>query len=173
MEFGKRMRKKRKALGLTLVELGEKVGYSHAALGAIETGRSNGRRGSLAAIKAFLGMRGGAMGKKAVKAPRKPKAPAPVTDSLAPLLASLDALRASVDRLQDSVDAITGALWDRDVLKGFKPAPSASLVPPVEVQRANTEAMTQGIARNGLRRPLASNSLDPVLGARLMPVAGA
>jgi transcriptional regulator with XRE-family HTH domain len=157
MDFGTRMRIKRKALDLTLVELGEKVGYSHAALSAMETGRSSGGRGCAKAVKAFLGLRGGATvgkAKKPTKTPRKPKASSSALETMALLIAAME-------RLQASVDGLTAALVPKP------PAVDPALVPPVAEQRARTAAMTTGIAQNGLRKP----RIPPTVGARMETVA--
>jgi DNA-binding XRE family transcriptional regulator len=167
MTFGERMRAKRKAAGLTLVELGEKVGYSHAALSALETGRSNGGRGCAKAVKAFLGLRGGKMAKtkKPAKAPRKPKAAPEAMERADATLTALGLLLGGLTRLADSVDRMAEAMAPKP--------PDLSLVPSVAEQRARTEAMTAGIAQNGLRRPLASNSLDHSPGVPVLPVTRA
>lgn len=166
MEFGKRLRIKRLAMGLTLTQLGEMVGCSHSAISNIETGKSNGGRGVATKLKKAMKLRGGASVDKAPKKARKARreavgAGSPIAHGLLPLT---DAINALVKKLGD-VEAVLIAAH----LAPFAPEKTA-LVPPVAVQRATTEAMTKGIARNGLRKPLASNSLDPVIGARLMPI---
>jgi transcriptional regulator with XRE-family HTH domain len=181
MEFGQRMRAKRKALGLTLAELGEKVGVSSPNLSKIERGQAA-RRGTLAKIKGFLGLRGGVSVGKAKKAPRRPrkapaaaKVPSTVMDAIATLIVSIDRLRASVDTLREDLKWVTPMAVVPPPTPDCRPSPDLSLVPSVEEQRAKTEEMTRGIAKNGLRRPLrpyGSNSLDPVVGARLMPEGG-
>lgn len=156
MEIGKRAKKKRKALGLTLRQMAEKVGISAATLNRFEAWTMNPHAKTLAAIKAALGLRGGVkVGRpKKAKTPRKtPK------DDIGPLFEAYD-LATAINRLAASLEALA-----------LEPTSSLPLVPPVAEQRRATEAMTQGIARNGLRRPLASNSPGPGSAVR-GPAAG-
>lgn len=151
MEFGKRMRIKRKMLKWSQADLGDKVGVVASVICRIENGYDC-RPKTLAAIKKILGLRGGALVPKKPKPTKAPKAKDPVVAALAEISESLSSIRALL-------------------VAAAQAAPS--LVPPVAEQRRITEAMTQGIAKNGLRRPLHSNSLDQQPGVRLMPSVGA
>lgn len=179
MQFGERMRAKRKAMGLTLVELGERVGCSHSALSMLETGKSAGGKGTAARVKKILGLRGEATmakDKKPAKAPRKPKAAPEAIGRADATLTALGLLLGGLNRLADSVDRMAEAMAPKP------PAVDPLLVPSVAEQRARTEAMTKEMAQNGLRKPKlpptlgvrqASNSLDAALGATLLPVTQA
>lgn len=163
MEIGMRIKKKREAMGMTRAQLAAKIGCSPERISQFERGRIPKRMGGgvMARLKRVLKVRARGVAKPArnAKVPRSGRVVS--TNGPDTVLASMGLLLAGINRLAASLDGLS-EWFGKSAIIDTRPSPDLSLVPSVKVQKAMTEAMTQGIAKNGLRRPLASNSLDSI-----------
>lgn len=142
MELGKRIKAKRKAMGLTMEDLAKLVGCSGSLITAFECGviPVNLNSGAIARVKRILKLRTSrTVPAKAGKKVAKVSTAKPVkTPSESPLLSAISSLMSTVNRLTLAIEA-----FDRHTRPASNPTGSATASNPVPA----------GI--------LATNSLDP------------